>query len=71
MSNQQRNVCDPIYSELAQSDADFADIVELFVSGLVDRLRSMEEALNGGPSRRVRARVSCCNTMQVPPLGAP
>ncbi len=45
MSDQQSNVCDPIYSELAQSDADFAEIVELFVNGLINRLRSMEDAL--------------------------
>lgn len=45
MSDQQSSVCDPIYSELAQSDADFAEIVELFVNGLIDRLRSMEDAL--------------------------
>ena len=45
MSDPQTNVSDPIYSELAQSDADFAEIVELFVDGLAARLRSMEEAL--------------------------
>lgn len=54
MSNQQSNVCDPIYSELAQSDADFAEIVELFVDGLVDRLRGMEQALDENDLDRLR-----------------
>ncbi len=36
---------DPIYSELAQHDKDFAEIVQLFVDGLLSRLESMQEAL--------------------------
>ena len=48
------SVQEPIYSELAQSDKDFAEIVELFVNGLVGRLESMQEALNNNDLDRLR-----------------
>ena len=38
MSDSQSQVTEPIYSDLAQSDPDFAEIVELFVDGLTQRL---------------------------------
>ena len=44
----------PIYSELAQSDKDFVEIVELFVHGLVGRLESMQEALSNNDLDRLR-----------------
>lgn len=45
MSETRANLAEPIYSELAQDDPDFEDIVELFVEGLSDRLADMKKAL--------------------------
>ena len=45
MSNLQSQVSEPIYSDLAQSDPAFSEIVELFVDGLTERLEAMQEAL--------------------------
>jgi HPt (histidine-containing phosphotransfer) domain-containing protein len=39
---------DPIPSDLVREDASFADLVQEFVDSLVDRIGSMEEALNEG-----------------------
>ncbi len=45
MSDLQSQVSEPIYSDLARSDPDFAEIVELFVDGLTQRLDAMQDAL--------------------------
>ncbi len=45
MSDLQSQVAEPIYSDLAQSDPDFAEIVEQFVDGLTQRLDAMQDAL--------------------------
>ncbi len=45
MSDLQSQVSEPIYSDLAQSDPDSAEIVELFVDGLTQRLEVMQDAL--------------------------
>ncbi len=45
MSDLQSQISEPIYSDLAQSDPDFAEIVELFVVGLTKRLDAMQDAL--------------------------
>ncbi len=45
MSDSHLQVSEPIYSDLAQSDPDFAEIVELFVDGLTQRLEAMQDAL--------------------------
>ena len=45
MSDSQSQVSEPIYSDLAQSDPAFSDIVELFVDGLNQRLEAMQDAL--------------------------
>ncbi len=47
-------VYDLIYSQLAQSDNDFAEIVQLFVDGLVHRLQSMQEAFEKDDLGRLR-----------------
>ena len=45
MSDLQSQVSEPIYSDLAQNDPDFAEIVELFVNGLTQRLEAIQDAL--------------------------
>ncbi len=45
MSDLHSQVSESIYSDLAQSDPDFAEIVELFVDGLTQRLEAMQDAL--------------------------
>lgn len=47
-------VADPVYSELAEHDKDFADIVQLFVDGLLSRLESMQEALTSNDLQSLR-----------------
>ena len=45
MSDSRLQDSEPIYSDLARSDPDFSDIVELFVEGLSQRLEEMQDAL--------------------------
>ncbi len=54
MSDSQLQVSDPIYSDLAQSDPAFSEIVELFVDGLTQRLDAMQDALQANDMDRLR-----------------
>ncbi len=54
MSDLQSQVTEPIYSDLAQSDPAFSEIVELFVDGLTQRLDAMLDALQANDMDRLR-----------------
>lgn len=54
MSDSQSQVSEPIYSDLAQSDPAFSEIVELFVDGLTQRLDAMQDALQANDMDRLR-----------------
>jgi len=44
VSNPHASTSGPIYSELAESDPSFAEIVELFIESLPERLSAMQQA---------------------------
>lgn len=54
MSDSQSQIAEPIYSDLAQSDPAFSEIVELFVDGLTQRLDAMQDALQANDMDRLR-----------------
>ncbi len=54
MSDSHLQVSEPIYSDLAQSDPAFSEIVELFVDGLTQRLDAMQDALQANDMNCLR-----------------
>lgn len=48
VTDEKKKPIDPIPSDLVRANANFEDIVQTFVDGLGQRIRTMEQALNQG-----------------------
>ena len=57
MTDRQRDSAEPIFSQLVQEDASFADIVEAFVQGMPERIERLEAALAEADFENLRRQI--------------